>query len=58
MLPDSENCWYCFPGLCYECWDNHGHCGHKEATAQDERARNHKPGDPVFPIRTIEDEVN
>ena len=35
----SEFCWWCLSELCYECWDDVGHCGHSEAEAENERAR-------------------
>lgn len=28
---DEEFCWYCQGFLCYECWDEYGHCGHARA---------------------------
>ena len=28
---DEEFCWYCHHALCYECWDEYGHCGHARA---------------------------
>lgn len=28
---DAEVCWYCTATLCYDCWDQYGHCGHPEA---------------------------
>lgn len=36
---DGELCWYCGGDLCYECWDEVGHCGHPEAEAINEKAR-------------------
>jgi len=34
-----EKCWYCMSDICYSCFDEHGHCGHKEADAANERER-------------------
>jgi len=35
----AEMCWYCPSWLCYDCWEDHGHCGHPEADkANDEAA--------------------
>lgn len=36
---EDETCWFCNRALCYECWDEYGHCGHKEADEINERAR-------------------
>lgn len=36
---DRETCWYCLADLCYECWDEYGHCGHSEAEETNRRAR-------------------
>lgn len=36
---DAEVCWWCQGDLCVECWETHGHCGHPEAEAINERAR-------------------
>lgn len=36
---EAEVCWYCMRPLCWECWDEYGHCGHKEADAINEKAR-------------------
>lgn len=36
---EAEVCWYCRADLCCDCWDRHGHCGHSEADAMNERAR-------------------
>jgi len=35
----AETCWWCLGPLCVDCWDEHGHCGHPEADAANERAR-------------------
>ncbi len=43
-----EFCWYCLADLCYDCWDEVGHCGHPEA----EYANKHP--DPTKPIPTME----
>lgn len=32
-LGKEEYCWYCDAYLCYTCWEEKGHCGHKEADA-------------------------
>ena len=39
-IPEDEHeyCWYCKGFLCAKCWDEHGHCGHEEATAINEAA--------------------
>jgi hypothetical protein len=29
----AETCWYCDGQLCYQCWEDFGHCGHPEAEA-------------------------
>jgi hypothetical protein len=50
----AETCWYCTGWLCVECWDKFGHCGHPEADAANEYARNRKPGDPLLPMPSIE----
>ena len=26
----SESCWFCISLLCYDCWEELGHCGHRE----------------------------
>lgn len=39
VVAKPEGCWYCSADLCDACWDEHGHCGHPEAEAQNERAR-------------------
>lgn len=32
ILPGKgARCWYCLDILCYDCWDEYGHCGHPEA---------------------------
>lgn len=36
---DEEYCWFCGGELCYDCWEDIGHCGHVEAVEQDECAR-------------------
>ena len=28
-----QYCWFCPDPLCYDCWNEHGHCGHAEADA-------------------------
>jgi hypothetical protein len=38
-VTDPEVCWWCYAPLCAECWDEYGHCGHPEADAENERAR-------------------
>lgn len=38
-LDDAETCWWCTGPLCYECWEEYGHCGHPEAEAMNEYAR-------------------
>ena len=38
-LSGAECCWYCTNWLCYSCWDEFGHCGHRKADEQNERAR-------------------
>ena len=35
----AESCWFCQVGLCYDCWDEFGHCGHPEADEANRRAR-------------------
>jgi hypothetical protein len=35
----AETCWYCTGDLCYQCWEDHGHCGHAEAVAINEASR-------------------
>lgn len=35
----SEICWYCRGALCGDCWDEYGHCGHKEAEKINEEIR-------------------
>lgn len=39
---DAEICWYCINWLCYDCWDNYGHCGHIEADRINQEARSVK----------------
>lgn len=41
MTIAHEVCWYCQGPLCDDCWDGHGHCGHPEADAMNEIAREH-----------------
>lgn len=36
---DAETCWYCGAWLCYDCWDEYGHCGHKKADEFNKKAR-------------------
>jgi hypothetical protein len=36
---DPEICWYCQGPLCSDCWERYGHCGHPEAEAMNEQAR-------------------
>lgn len=31
-----ETCWYCGASLCFECWEEFGHCGHIEAKIENE----------------------
>lgn len=38
-IEEAEACWYCIADLCYECWDEFGHCGHIEAERMNEIAR-------------------
>jgi len=38
-ISEYEYCWYCMDPLCVECWDEFGHCGHKEADEANEKAR-------------------
>jgi len=35
----AELCWWCTGPLCARCWDETGHCGHKEADEINERMR-------------------
>lgn len=42
----AEVCWFCIDWLCCECWDEYGHCGHREADEANERAR--KVAQPVY----------
>jgi len=35
----EEFCCWCTSPLCYECWDEYGHCGHEEADLVNEEAR-------------------
>jgi len=35
----AESCWYCGSDLCYDCWDEHGHCGHEEAVEANRKAK-------------------
>jgi hypothetical protein len=37
----EQSCWYCVEPLCYRCWDDFSHCGHKEADEANEKAKNH-----------------
>lgn len=30
---DYEHCWFCPALLCFDCWEDVGHCGHAEAEA-------------------------
>jgi len=39
-----ESCWYCLGPLCYPCWDELGHCGHRGAEAINEASRAGGPG--------------
>ena len=43
-VAEAEICWYCLRYLCYECWDEFGHCGHPEAEAINDRARKQHEG--------------
>ena len=36
---DWQYCWWCHHELCYECWDEVGHCGHPDAEAMNEAGR-------------------
>lgn len=36
---DAEICWYCTEWMCYSCWDEFGHCGHKEADKTNKQAK-------------------
>jgi len=36
---EAECCWWCTNWLCFECWDEYGHCGHSEADKINEEAR-------------------
>lgn len=36
---DAEVCWWCQHSLCIECWETVGHCGHPEAEAVNQAAR-------------------
>jgi len=37
----AESCWYCHAPLCFECWEEIGHCGHARADKQNEAVRAH-----------------
>lgn len=37
---EPDVCWYCQDFLCGDCWEDYGHCGHPEADAQNELAKN------------------
>lgn len=41
----AEICWYCLEDLCYDCWDEYGHCGHPEADKINEIASQVKQPD-------------
>lgn len=28
---EEQYCWFCKGILCFECWDEFGHCGHSDA---------------------------
>lgn len=42
QLNTVESCFYCGGYLCYDCWEEYGHCGHPEAERQNELAREGK----------------
>lgn len=35
----AESCWLCDGDLCYECWEEFGHCGHRDADLMNRLAR-------------------
>ena len=41
LSDEAELCWYCTGPLCFDCWENVGHCGHAEAVRINEAARAH-----------------
>jgi delta-aminolevulinic acid dehydratase/porphobilinogen synthase len=36
---EAEACWFCNSDLCFDCWDETGHCGHAEADRINEETR-------------------
>ena len=36
---EEEACFYCEGWLCYDCWEEYGHCGHPEADEMNKRAQ-------------------
>jgi hypothetical protein len=43
-------CWYCQHELCEHCWDEYGHCGHKEADEINEQVRKHHEATDKPPV--------
>jgi len=41
-VDEAETCWYCHADLCFECWDEVGHCGHPEAEAINDMGRSNE----------------
>jgi hypothetical protein len=40
IAPDEdEACWFCAGLLCFDCWNELGHCGHDKADAINEATR-------------------
>jgi len=39
---EAETCWYCHADLCFECWDEVGHCGHPEAEEINDMGRSNE----------------
>jgi hypothetical protein len=55
VAPNPEACWFCGSDLCYECWDEHGHCGHAEAEVVNEMARRVKQPGETESVDVVED---
>lgn len=52
---EREHCSWCCRDLCYDCWDQIGHCGHSEAEYWNHLGRNNlirngilQPGAPTL----------
>lgn len=54
----ADICWYCNAPLCWDCFEEVGHCGHPEAAALNQAASDRQSGDPLLPRPWVRAEVD